>query len=95
MKSFLEETAEDLIRLFGQNLKGIEIIFPNKRTGFHLKRAIGQAVNKTIWSPKSFTIQQYVSQLTKLQSIDKLSLLFELYNSFKQVDKEFSYDFDS
>lgn len=95
MKSFLEETAEDLIGKFGTQLKGIEIIYPNKRTGFHLKSAIGSAVGKTIWSPKSFTIQQYVGKLCKLQTIDKLSLLFELYDSFKQTDSDFSYDFDS
>ena len=95
MKSFLQETAEDLVNKFGQKLKGIEIIYPNKRTGFHLKSALGAAVGKSIWSPKSYTIQQYVSQLTKLHSVDKLSLLFELYDSFRQIDKDFSYDFDS
>ncbi len=95
MKSFLQETAEDLVKRYGTQLKGIEIIYPNKRTGFHLKSALGSAVGKTIWSPKSCTIQQYVSGLTKLHSIDKLSLLFELYDSFKRVDADFSYDFDS
>ena len=95
MKSFLEETAEDLVKKFGTQLKGIEIIYPNKRTGFHLKSSLGKAVGKTIWSPKSATIQQYVSKLSKLHTIDKLSLLFELYDSFKQVDTNFKYDFDS
>jgi CRISPR/Cas system-associated exonuclease Cas4 (RecB family) len=95
LKSFLQETAEDLVKRYGVQLKGIEIIYPNKRTGFHLKSALGAAVGKTIWSPKSFTIQQYVSKLTKLHTIDKLSLLFELYDSFKRVDTNFSYDFDS
>ncbi len=91
----MQETAEELVKRYGTNLKGVEIIYPNKRTGFHLKSALGAAVGKTIWSPKSFTIQQYVGQLTKLQTIDKLSLLFELYDSFKRVDNDFSYNFDS
>jgi len=95
LKSFLDETAEDLVTRFGSKLKGIEIIYPNKRTGFHLKSALGKAVGKTIWSPKAFTIQQYISQLSKMHTIDKLSLLFELYDSFKQIDRDFSYDFDS
>ena len=95
MKSFLQETAEDIVDKFGLELSKIEIIFPNKRTDFHFKKYLGQALKKTSWSPKTFTIPQYVSQLTKIHPLDKISLLFELFDSFKQIDKNFTYDFDA
>ena len=95
MKSFLQETAEDIVAKFGLELSKIEIIFPNKRTDFHFKKYLGQTLKKTSWSPKTYTIPQYISQLTGLRSIDKISLLFELFDSFKQIDNDFKYDFDS
>jgi hypothetical protein len=95
LKSFLQETAEDIVSKFGKNLQGVELIFPNKRTDFHFKKFLGQALNKTSWSPKTYTIQKYVSDLTKIKALDKISLLFELYHSFKQTNHEFNYDFES
>ena len=90
LKSFLQETAEDIVEKFGSELSKVEIIFPNKRTDFHFKKCLGQALNKTSWSPKTYTIQHYISQLTGLKTIDKISLLFELFDSFKQIDKTFN-----
>lgn len=95
MKSFIQETAEDIVNQFGDELSEIEIIFPNKRTDFHFKKSLAQILQKTSWSPKTYTIQQYIGQLTGLRSIDKISLLFELFDSFKQIDKNFNYDFDA
>ncbi len=95
MKSFLEETVEDIIQKFGSELQNIEIIYPNKRTGFHLKSTVGRLLGKTVWSPDMYTIQKYVSNLSKLQIADRLSLLFELFKSFRNVDRNFSYDFES
>ncbi len=95
MKSFLQETAEDIVAKFGSELSKVEIIFPNKRTDFHFKKCLGEALKKTTWSPKTYTINKYISQLSKIHSIDKISLLFELYDSFKQIDKNFTYDFDA
>ncbi len=95
MKSFLQETAEDIVAKFGSELSKVEIIFPNKRTDFHFKKCLGEALKKTTWSPKTFTINKYISLLSNIHSIDKISLLFELYDSFKQIDKNFTYDFDA
>jgi CRISPR/Cas system-associated exonuclease Cas4 (RecB family) len=95
LKTFLEEIAEDIVHKFGAEMKGIELIFPNKRTDFHFKRSLGKAAGKTIWAPKAYTIQKWVGGLTGLTIPDKLSLLFELFHVFKRFDQQFSYDFDS
>ncbi len=95
MVSFLQETVEDIVKKFGDNLQNIEIIYPNKRTGFHLKNTVGEVVDKIMWSPRTYTIQRYISNLSQLQIVDKLSLLFELYKSFRTIDEDFAYDFDA
>ncbi len=95
MKTFLQETVEDILQKFGDNLENIQIIFPNKRTGYFFQTAFAKAINKTVWSPKTFTIQSYIAKLSRIQKIDKIALIFILYNSFKAIDKEFNMNFDA
>jgi hypothetical protein len=95
LKSFLQETAEDLVEKYGKDISSLELIFPNKRTDFHFKKSLSNALGKTSWSPQTYTIQQYAGILTGLKALDKISLLFELYHSFKKSDNQFNYDFDS
>jgi len=95
MKTFLEETVEDIIEKFGDNLENIQIIFPNKRTGYFFQTAFAKAINKTVWSPKIFTIQSYITKLSRIQKLDKIALIFILYDSFKAVDPNFNMSFDA
>ncbi|RLD78692.1 MAG: hypothetical protein DRJ10_09940, partial [Bacteroidetes bacterium] len=95
MKTFLEETVEDIIQKFGENLENIQIIFPNKRTGYFFQTAFAKTINKTVWSPKTHTIQSYIAKLSRIQKVDKIGLIFILYGSFKEVDPEFNMSFDT
>ena len=95
MISFLDEVANKINEQFEKQLSNIQIIVPNKRTGFHFKKSLAKSISKTVWSPKIYTIQQYLSFTTGYSTIDKLSLIFRLYKSFKEVDNKFDYDFDS
>ena len=95
MISFLDETANKISKQFENQLSEIQIIVPNKRTGFHFRKSLAKSVSKTVWSPKIFTIQQYLNFITNFSTIDKLNLIFLLYKSFKKVDNKFDYDFDS
>ncbi|MBN1250700.1 MAG: PD-(D/E)XK nuclease family protein [Bacteroidales bacterium] len=95
MNSFLEEVANNVVLKYGDELSSIKMIVPNKRTGFHFKKSLAKSISKTVWSPKIFTIQQYLSFTTGFTTIDKLSLVFRLYKSFKNVDSKFNFDFDS
>ncbi|MFN8254599.1 MAG: PD-(D/E)XK nuclease family protein [Bacteroidales bacterium] len=95
MKSFLYETALDLVNRFGEDLSSVEIIFPNKRTDFHFKKHLSEILKKISWSPKTFTIQQFIGRISKIRSIDNISLLFQLFEVFRQVDKDFNLEFDA
>ncbi len=95
MKTFLQETAEDIIAKYGKNLDKIQIVLPNKRTGYFFQNTFAKIIQKTVWSPTIITIQQYISKLSRIQKVDKIALIFMLYKSFKAVDKDFSMDFDA
>ena len=85
MISFLDEVANKINEQFEKQLSNIQIIVPNKRTGFHFKKSLAKSISKTVWSPKIYTIQQYLSFTTGYSTIDKLSLIFRLYKSFKSA----------
>jgi len=95
MKTFLQETVDDILQKFGNDLKNIQIIFPNNRTGYFFQAAFAKAMNKTVWAPKTFTIQAYIAKLSRIQKIDKIALIFILYDSFKVVNPEFNMSFDA
>ena len=95
MKTFLQETVEDIIQKFGEDLENIQIIFPNKRTGYFFQNSFAKAINKTVWSPKTHTIQSYIAKLSRIQKVDKIGLIFILYDSFKAINPEFSMSFDA
>lgn len=95
MKTFLQETAEDIIAKYGENLEQIQIVLPNKRTGYFFQNTFAKIIQKTVWSPTIITIQQYISKLSRIQKVDKIALLFLLYKSFKATDQDFSMDFDA
>jgi len=95
MKTFLQETVEGIIKKFGEDLENIQIIFPNKRTGYFFQNVFAKTINKTVWSPKTFTIQSYITKLSRLQKVDKIGLIFILYDSFKAIDHEFNMSFDA
>ncbi|MCF6242168.1 MAG: PD-(D/E)XK nuclease family protein [Bacteroidales bacterium] len=95
MKTFLQETAEDIIARYGENLDKIQIVLPNKRTGYFFQNTFSRIIQKTVWSPTIITIQQYISKLSRIQKVDKIASIFMLYKSFKAVDNDFSMDFDA
>lgn len=95
MKTFLQETVEDILKKFGDDLENIQIIFPNNRTGYFFQAAFAKVVNKTVWSPKTFTIQAYIAKLGRIQKIDRIALVFILYDSFKAINPEFNMSFDA
>jgi hypothetical protein len=51
MEKFLEITAIDLYRKFGNNLSEVVVVFPNKRAKIFFNNYLYHASNKTLWSP--------------------------------------------
>ena len=95
MKTFLQETVDDIIQKFGNDLGNVQIIFPNKRTGYFFQDVLAKTVKKTIWSPKTYTLQAYIAKLSRIQKADNIALIFILFDSFKAIDKDFNMGFDS
>ncbi len=89
---FLKQVAQDIINKQNE-LQKFCLVFPNKRTDVYFKKYFAQIIGKSSWAPETYTIENIIKRHTLLRSPDKLSLLFELYEIFKNYFSKKNTDF--
>ncbi len=92
MNSFLKETAARLLDSKG-DLKGVQVILPNRRAGLFFTRYLSQLVDTPVWMPEIITIESLFYQWAGKKPADKLTLIYELYQHFRSLtQREESFD---
>ena len=91
MKPFLEKIAERLVEKYPKNMEDIAIVLPSKRSVIFLKSYLSKLINKPIFLPQFFSVEEFVEEVSGLKILDNLSLQFHLYQSYlskptKEVD---------
>ncbi len=94
MKAFLNKTAEYIYKNFGNDLSELCIVLPNRRAGLFLKKYLATYINKTIWSPEIYSIEDFIVKISGYQIIDPISLLFEFYEIHKKIEGKKAQDFE-
>jgi hypothetical protein len=87
MKKFLELTANDLYRKFGNNLSEITVVFPSKRVKNLFNTYLYNVAEKTLWSPNCLTINNLFESMSSLNLADTLQLVSELYGVYVKNTK--------
>ena len=82
MTSFLESIADRLLEKFPDSMEGIAIVLPSKRSIVFLKSYIAARIDKPIFLPRFFSVEEFIESLSGLKVIDNLSLQFYLYQSY-------------
>ncbi len=80
MGSFLEDTIHDIYRAYG-SFDYMVFVLPNKRSGVYLKRYVAQHLEKPIFSPQIYSIEELITNISGLKKVSSLRLLFELYDA--------------
>ncbi|MDR0518195.1 MAG: PD-(D/E)XK nuclease family protein [Fibromonadaceae bacterium] len=90
--AFLYKAAKDLYRQFGtnNNLSNLTIVVPSRRTKLFMNKYFSEfSGEKPLWSPKYKNLLQLFSSISELSlyddSIQKISLVWELYNSYNKI----------
>ena len=94
MQSFLEKTVDYLHEKYGDDISELCIVLPNRRAGLFLKTHFSKKLKKTFWSPEILATEDFVALLAELEIADSTTLLFELYETVKQVGKRDLETFD-
>jgi CRISPR/Cas system-associated exonuclease Cas4 (RecB family) len=87
MIPFLKETAKALLDS-GRDLKDIRLVLPNRRAGLFFTKYLGELIDQPVWMPEVLTIEQLVYQLAGNSPTDELTLVFELYEEYRQLQKD-------
>lgn len=85
MSSFLKLLAQDILRKYPQHPEKVTIIFPNKRAGLFLTEELSQLTDGPLWMPGIFTLNEFITKHTGLQSPDPLILIIKLYKAYSRI----------
>ena len=92
--SFLSDVAGYLKDNHGNNLGSCTVVFPNRRAGIFLKKELAKKLDSPVWSPETLSLEDFLFTFTSVKKADALTLIFELYESFKAHQSEVQ-DFES
>ena len=81
---FLEQTASCLHHTYGDDLQYFCIVFPNVRAGLFFKKYLAQLSDKPVWAPSFRSLESLFEEIAGMTQADNLSLIFELFQAFKQ-----------
>lgn len=82
--TFLSEVADHLLTKHANHLGDCTVVFPNRRAGLFLKKHLSKKVEKPVWSPTVLSLEDFLFRFSHTKKVDTLTLIFELYESFKQ-----------
>lgn len=87
MTTFIEEIVSDIISS-GQNLSETVFILPSKRAGVFLRKETLKQTDKTLFSPKILSIEEFIENIADLTIADNTFLLFELYDVYLTINPD-------
>ncbi len=91
MTPFLDKIAARLIDKFSYDMSSVAVVLPSKRAKVFLKHYISKKINRPIFLPELFSIEEFVEKISNLEVLDNISLQFRLYKTYlknppKKVD---------
>lgn len=85
MKSFLNTVAGDLTARFGNNLRGVTVVFPGKRAGIFLNRELAKVSDAPVWAPEYTTMGGLFGRMTGLVAADPIDSVNTLYGIYREA----------
>lgn len=92
MKPFLDKLAGELLCKFGKEISSLQIVFPSRRAGLYFKKYISGKIKAPVWSPVTCGISEFIKENSNQLITDDLTLIFELYEVYKEFADEVTFD---
>ncbi len=84
MQTFISQLTTEILKRHAGNLKNISVVFPTRRAGLFFQKELAKNISKPVWSPAIFSIQDFFIRLSGKNIPDDLTLIFELYEVYKE-----------
>ena len=88
MEAFLEQSVKYLYKKYHADIDKLCIVLPNRRAGLFFKKYLAKEISKNIWSPVIYSIEDFILKYSGYENIDRISLLFEFYNTHREIEKD-------
>ncbi len=82
MKPFLQQLADELFLTYGKNISNLCLVFPNRRAGLYFRKYLALHLQKPLWSPEVFAIEDFVALKSGLTIAGQPALLINLYKLY-------------
>ena len=82
MKPFLDKIAARLLQKFPNSMERVAVVLPSKRSIVFFKHYLSQKIDKPIFLPQFYSIEEFTEKLSGLEVLDKISLQFKLYQTY-------------
>jgi CRISPR/Cas system-associated exonuclease Cas4 (RecB family) len=83
MSTFIQQLVSEILAKHDGKLKDLCIVFPTRRAGLFFQKELAGRLSSPIWSPTIFSIQDFFYTISGKSNPDNLTLLFELYNVYR------------
>lgn len=84
--------AGELFSIYGNDISALQVIFPSRRAGLYFKKHLSAMINTPIWSPVTCGISEFIKENSDQLIADDLTLIFELYEVYKEYAEEVTFD---
>ena len=92
MQSFITQLTQHLYTHRQAEMKDLCIVFPTRRAGLFFKDELSKLIDKPVWSPAVYSIQDFILKMNNTVIPDQLTLLFELYKVYQKYFPAESFD---
>ncbi len=86
MQTFLSQLAETIIKEEKEQLGDFTIVLPSRRSIVFLREEFKNQLTQTSWLPKFFSLEDFVVDLGQFQQLDRIDLIFELYQVHIEIE---------
>lgn len=84
--TFLQQTAHRIFETHGPSLSDVWVILPTRRAVSVFLDELAALSDRPFLAPHALAVDDFITQAAGVQLIDSVSLLFELYDVFKEID---------
>ena len=84
--TFLQQTAQRIFETHGPSLSDVWVILPTRRAVSVFLDELAALSDRPFLAPHALAVDDFITQAAGVQLIDSVSLLFELYEVFREID---------
>ena len=85
MLPFLRQIAAHYYKEYGEDIHRLCFVFQGRRAGLFFKRHLSGISAKPLFAPRTTNLKDLLLGLSPYKELDRTALLFELYNTYKEI----------